>query len=115
MYRISYGTFLNEPNLDFVIADYHVIGSDKLYPPLLLKQGKILGNENILNAFVSGQWYMMAVNKLLNRKLILEKELYFKEGLLHEDMLWSFQLACVADSMYVIRNKRICIIYMKIQ
>ena len=97
--------FLNEPNLDFVIADYQVIGSDKLYPPLLLKQGKILGNENILNAFVSGQWYMMAVNKLLNRKLILEKELYFKEGLLHEDMLWSFQLACVADSMYVIRKQ----------
>jgi len=47
---------------------------------------------------------MMAWNKLCNRKFLLDNKLFFEEGLLHEDVIWSFKLACKACSMYVIQE-----------
>ena len=44
----------------------------------------------------------MAWNKLCKLDYIRMEKLYFKEGLINEDELWSFQLACTAQSMYVI-------------
>ena len=32
----------------------------------------------------------------------LQHKLYFQEGIVHEDDLWSFKLACMAQSMYVV-------------
>lgn len=32
-------------------------------------------------------------NKLINRQFILKHQLYFKEGVIHEDLLWSFYVA----------------------
>lgn len=52
---------------------------------------------------------MMACNKLCRRQFILDHSLYFKEGLIYEDNLWSFKLAYYASSMYVTRD--ICYIY----
>ena len=31
--------------------------------------------------------------------------MFFEEGLIHEDELWSFQLACLAQSMYVVNQE----------
>lgn len=45
-----------------------------------------------------------AWNKLCNRKFLLDNKLFFEEGLLHEDVIWSFKLACKACSMYVIQE-----------
>lgn len=55
-----------------------------------------------LKAYADGEWYIMAWNKLCKRDFLLHNELYFKEGLLHEDVLWSFQLACYCKSMYLV-------------
>lgn len=44
----------------------------------------------------------MAWNKLVSRPLVLQHKLYFQEGIVHEDDLWSFKLACMAQSMYVV-------------
>lgn len=96
---------LEKKKVDFVIGDYKMVGTDKKYPPLLLQEGCIEGNENILSAYTSGKWYMMAVNKLINKRFVLDNQLFFKEGLLHEDELWSFMLACCAQSMYVVQGK----------
>ena len=87
---------------DFIIAGYHVVGSKQPFPPLLLQQGGIWGNEEILHAYAEGHWYMMAWNKLCRREFLLENGLTFEEGVLHEDVIWSFKLACKAQSMYVV-------------
>lgn len=92
-------------HVDFSIADYKVIGTNQIYPPLLLKEGIIKGNTNIINSYCKKEWYVMAVNKLINKSFLLKNNLFFKEDLLHEDELWSFQLASCAESMYVIQEK----------
>lgn len=87
---------------DFIIADYYVIGSKLPFPSLSLPQGGICNNEDILHTYAEGRWYMMAWNKLCRKKFMLENNLFFEEGVLHEDVIWSFKLACKAQSMYVV-------------
>lgn len=95
---------LKEKEYDLVIGNYQIVGSDKEFPQLLLEEGMIDGNEKIRNQYFKGNWYMMAWNKLCNLDFIRKEKLYFKEGLINEDNLWSFQLACTAQSMYVIKE-----------
>lgn len=93
---------LDEKLYDFIIGEYEVKGSLLPFPHLKLNKGAIVGNESIIISFVKNQWYMMAWNKLCNREFLLRNSLFFEEGLLHEDVVWSFKLACKADCMYVV-------------
>jgi len=95
---------LEKQKLDFVIGNYKVIGSEKKYSQLKLKQGILFGNDKISHSFFVSNWYEMAVNKLLNKEFILNHELFFEEGLLNEDKLWSFMLACQAKSMGIVED-----------
>ena len=90
---------------DFVIGGYRVTGTNKKYPSLNLPDGTFLQGEDIIKTYSQSKWYMMAWGKLVNRKFLTDKDLYFKEGLLHEDELWSFQLACLAQSMAVVNKE----------
>lgn len=96
---------LNEKKYDFVIGDYSKKGDNNIKTPkLLLETGEISGNENIISSYENSMWYMMAWNKLCQLKFIKDNNLYFKESIIHEDDLWSFQLACLAKSMYVVKK-----------
>lgn len=94
---------LSRMNYDFVIGEFKIIGSDKEYPSLELQEGEILGNEMIFHEYCSKQFYMMACGKLCNAEFLRKNKLYFKEGIIHEDDLWSLQVALVAESMYAVR------------
>ena len=96
---------LKQKKYDFVIGNYDTIGSNIKFPPLLLKHGALPDNDNIRNTFFTEQWYMMAWNKLCKLEFLRKEKLYFKEGLLNEDNLWSFQLACTAQSMFVTKKE----------
>ena len=95
---------LSRINYDFVIGEFKIIGSDKEYPSLELQEGEIVGNEKIFHEYCSKQFYMMACGKLCNAEFLRKNKLYFKEGIIHEDDLWSLQVALVAESMYVVRK-----------
>jgi glycosyltransferase involved in cell wall biosynthesis len=93
---------VQDQTADFVIGEIHVIGNKRnAYPPLLLEDGFYQGNNLIFNAFLNKQWYEMAWNKLIRRDFFIKNQLWFEEGILHEDNLWSFQLAAVAQTMAV--------------
>lgn len=100
---------LDKEYFDFVIGDYRVTGTDKTYPQVTLDDGCSLKDGEVFLSYLRGEWYMMAVNKLVNRLFIQHNGLYFLEGIIHEDDLWSFSLALKAQSMYVIRD--CCYIY----
>lgn len=89
---------------DFVIGNYQLVGSNSWAPPLALPAGLYEGNPTILTEYLRGNWYVMACNKLVNRFFLLSNELFFQEGIVHEDDLWSFKLACVARKMNVINK-----------
>lgn len=93
---------LTNKKYDFVIGNYKVIGSDKPISSLLLKNGTALFGQNVREAYLQDQWFIMAWNKLCRMDFIRKEKLNFKEGLTHEDNLWSFKLACTAQSLYVI-------------
>ena len=89
---------------DFVIGNYKVTGGDNWVPPLLLSTGFYEANEVILSAYLKDKWYVMAWNKLVRREWMNANLLFFKEGIVHEDDLWSFRLACCAKRMYVLNE-----------
>lgn len=98
-------TPLTKKKYDFVIGDYKTVGSDKELPLLLLDEGEITTNKEIRSYYFKDKWYMMAWNKLCNLEFIKNNSLYFKEGLINEDNLWSFQLACLAQTMYIAKEQ----------
>lgn len=90
---------------DFVIADYNCIGNNVPMPPLSINRKTISGSSEILKLFREQKWYVMAVNKLIRKSFIISNELFFKENIIHEDILWSFLLACNATVIKVIKDK----------
>lgn len=70
---------------------------------LKLEDKTILRNKKIFKTHKRG-WNQLAQNKLYKADFIKENQLRFKEGLLHEDNLWGFQIAYFARSLYVVRN-----------
>lgn len=90
---------LKERDYDIVIGNYTVFGSDYEFAPLRLGNKEINCNKDIFESYIAGDWYMMAWNKLCKLSFIKQHSLYFKEGIIHEDNLWSFQYACLAGSL----------------
>ena len=94
-------TGMAEATGDYV---YFLDSDDRSIPGVALRLpgGTILRGKEILHAYRLQQWYMMSVNKLYRLDFLRHNALQFKEGILHEDELWSFQLACLAQSMTII-------------
>ena len=98
-------TPIGKERYDFVFANYEAICSwTDMNLPLQLSEGPIYGQQNIADCYHCG-WFSMAWNKLIRKDCITDNALYFVENLIHEDELWTFQLACVADSMYVVNDR----------
>lgn len=94
---------LSEKQYDFVVGDYSVVG-DGGYSPLSLSTGVVETQEEVLRTYAAGEWYVMAWNKLCRKDFLIENDLFFKEGLIHEDVLWTFKVACKAANMYVVKH-----------
>ena len=61
--------------------------------------------KDIVNAFAQNQIPHSAWNKLLRRSCVIENDLFFKEGLLCEDNLWTFILAHSVDTLKLLSAK----------
>lgn len=85
------------PDVDFVIGGIKVEGSDWKYP--LLCGTYLDSNHEIMQNYVADKWYVMACNVMYRKIYLSQNNLWFREGLLHEDLLFSFQIANTARSM----------------
>ena len=76
---------------ELVVGNYTTFGNETniSVPKLLLNKCSVTP----LNDFFLNRYYPMAWNKLISRKFILENSLFFKEGIYHEDILWSYEVA----------------------
>ena len=86
--------------IDIVVGNYRVVGGEA-HSPLLLDSGLLDSSKEVLASYAVGKWYVMAWNKLCRRDFLIDNNLFFREGLIHEDVLWTFQVACKAQSLYV--------------
>lgn len=102
-------SLLTEPLLckdyDMIIGNISIVGKDNNFTKLKLATGEITTTKQIIRTKTSSQWYQMAWNKLYNVNFIRENGLLFKEGIIHEDELWSNEVASVANTMYVVNQK----------
>lgn len=89
-----------ERPIDLVVGDYRIVGSNMSKPPLYLQDGCSLYGKDVLHSYRKGEWYMLSVNKLYRVGFLRSNHLHFYEGIIHEDELWSFQVACLAKSIY---------------
>lgn len=85
------------PDVDFVIGEISYVGTSWRFP--LKCDSYVAGNEHILHDYTTYKWYMMAWNRLYKKDYLQQYKLTFKEGLLHEDELFSFQIATTARAM----------------
>ena len=93
---------LQDKDYDFVVGGYQIIGSQIQMDPLRLKDGTVLDGEEVLKAYRIKDWYLMSVDKLYQVSFLNRHHLRFQEGIIHEDELWSFQIACLAKSLYAV-------------
>lgn len=100
---------LKQHRYDFVTGYYEVRGD--MYPPQKVV-GAIMGVSKIAESYGTYQWHCMIWNKLCRRQYLLDNELFFKEGTIYEDELWSALIACTAKSMYAV-NKNTYIYYIR--
>lgn len=91
---------LQKKEYDIVMGYYRTNGNSDF--PQQTVQGEILGVNIIAKEYYQDHWQCMAWNKLCNISFLKKNKLYFKEGLIHEDELWSALLACTAESMYAV-------------
>lgn len=89
---------------EMIIGGYIPIKAKRAYPSLSLPTGEIKGNSTIIDKYFHGNYYMMAWNKLCRLDFIKRNRLYFKEGLIHEDDLWSYCVACEATYIYIVNH-----------
>jgi glycosyltransferase involved in cell wall biosynthesis len=82
-----------------VVGNYKTFGvkTNVSFPELFLNNSSV----KPLKDFFLYKYYPMAWNKLISRKFILENNLFFKEGIYHEDILWSYEVATKAKSIGV--------------
>ena len=95
---------LKEKDYDVVVGDFEIIGEDWGIPKLNIDEHKLEGL-NILPLYCAGQIYVMVWNKLYRSEFLRRCHLYFKEGMIHEDDLFSFQAFSCVQRVFVCKEK----------
>ena len=96
---------LKKESYDLVVGNIRTIGDPKLHDFLKLKidDGVVLRGKSIQETY-RRKWNMMAQNKLYRKTFLTGERLNFKESLIHEDELWSIQVAALAKTMTVVND-----------
>ena len=92
---------LVEEPYDIIVGNLKKIQGNKEIQTTLnlsLSDGTVLRGKQIEGSY-HVKWNMMAQNKLYRTAFIRKHGLHFTEGLIHEDELWSLQVACLAKSL----------------
>lgn len=87
---------------DIVLGGYKVNMPDHFINKYRYDYEVLSGQPLIARAFLSGKLYCMVPNKLIRRDFIINNALWFKEGIIHEDNLWSFQSFHIAKKITTI-------------
>ncbi len=85
---------LKSSDVDFTIANICLEGAKSIHIKPISEK---VGNLPLVTSYLKRMWSTSACNKLYKRHFLEENELTFQEGLLHEDILWSYKVATKAS------------------
>lgn len=94
---------IRDSDADWVMGNIELQGTSSQHIKKMPEQ-QIEGKE-ILSSYLKQEWLEAAWNKLLCRTFLIENELTFVSGLLHEDVLWAYHLAKVSEKVKFIQDK----------
>ncbi len=85
---------------DMVMGENNIIKDGKvIYNKLRYDDILIVGNQKVLDYYTKRLWYNVAWNKLVKAEIIKSNQLFFSEGNIFEDNLWTFQLATYIETL----------------
>lgn len=93
---------INDTNSKIDIVMGHVTGEHEA--PNIKIQNNFLSGPEILKTYTKRKWYTQVWNKLYRRTLVINEQLYFQKNLVFEDVIWTFKLVCVAQSLVIIKE-----------
>lgn len=93
---------LQEKKYDMVVGNYEAFGEES-NAGLWVEQGEYIGEQLREGCFSRGI-YPMAWNKLCGLHFLRQHGLLFCEGILHEDMLWSYHAVKCLKLIYVVEK-----------
>lgn len=100
---------LNNYQFDLVIGNYQHVDENKnnLVSDYIIKisDKTMLLHEDILHAYSLHQITPLAWGRLIHSDFVRSNKLYFMEGILHEDELWSFQVFNLSKSLFFVNQK----------
>ena len=94
---------LQKERFDIVVGDYEIVGTLPYFLELSFPEGHY-HEKGISKTFCNQGVYVMAVNKLYNKKFLQKNHLCFEEGKVHEDEILAFELSCIEKSFYVVKS-----------
>lgn len=89
-----------ENDADFTDANTEVIGGRNIFKKFETKS--CITSSDIIEGCFSGQIHMTACNKLYKLSFIKKNNIHFIEGLIHEDIIWLFDIAQCAKRVVMI-------------
>lgn len=97
---------LKEKKYDIIVGKFENKDENGTYCHgiLVLPEKTVLYGHDILYTYCKGNLYSMVWNKLYRISFLRSHRLSFKAGIIHEDELWTLQLACLSQSLYVVRQ-----------
>ena len=95
---------LNENDLDMIVGSFEVVNGYRPYWSDIYKTKEFISfnSHEIISFFSNGHMYEMAWNKLIRRDILVNNNIYFKEGLILEDQLWTFHLVNYINSFQMV-------------
>lgn len=88
---------------DWVMGNIELKGASSRHIKIIPERQ--LEGDEILLSYLRKEWLEAACNKLLRRTFLVENELTFTSGLLHEDILWAYCLAKMSKKIKIISEK----------
>ena len=89
---------------EMVIGNYKIKGKQNSIGAFTLEEGEYHA-DTIIPLQLDWKIYTMVWNKLIKKEFIIKHRLYFLEGVIHEDNLWSFCSAFCLEKIYITQNK----------
>lgn len=91
---------LSKGDFDVIVSAYTKIPENISYHNSV--SDTIYGNDKIRNVYYNNKIVVPAWNKLVKKDFLVDNGLFFMEGIIHEDVLWSFMIMTKADSLFSI-------------
>ena len=89
------------PDAEMIVGQYDEFFDGEKCHNARWKQNGGVYAEDVIGAYMAGKIPTTAWNKLVRKEFLIKNNLWFEEGLVHEDALWSFQVFCLAHKVVV--------------